>query len=296
MGRNMIKCLCDHNYHVYAIVRPDSKSINCLPNHKNVTVVYSSLDELSAHTDEFTNECSAVYNFAWGGVDRTNLDDEKVQERNIELSVKVLEFARNIGCKVFIQAGSRSEYGLIDGKYSEDMKCEPKVAYGRAKLRFSNIASEYCAANDMQYINPRVFSVYGYDDHPWSLIYTAVNKMLKNEPMALSKCTQLWNFMDVRDLCDLMLTIFEKHSLIPENDNGIFNAATDDIRPLREYINEIRDITKSSSLLDFGAFRQTADSTYSVIPDMTKTYTAFSWSPKITFDEGIRYMIRKLGE
>ncbi len=296
LGRNMVKCLCGHGYTVYAVVRPDSRNTGCLPLCDGLKIVYSPLDGLSQHMDEFPRECSAFYHFAWGGVNRSEINDEEIQNNNAALSEKVLGFAADIGCKVFIQAGSRSEYGLIDGKYSEDMECAPVVAYGRAKLRFSRFASGFCAANGIQYINPRIFSVYGYDDHPWSLIYTAVNKMLKNEPMDLSLCTQSWNFMDVRDACDLMLTFYEKHHLIPPDDNGIFNVATDDIRPLREFINEIRTITHSSSRLNFGAFRQTADSTYSVIPDMTKTYAVFDWRPKVTFDEGIRYMITKLGE
>ena len=178
--------------------------------------------------------------------------------------------------------------------FREDSECHPQVAYGRAKLEFGKQARRICADADMKYIHTRIFSVYGIDDHPWSLIYTAVNKMLKNEPMDLSSCAQLWNFMDVRDMADLFLTFMQGINKIPPDDNGIYNVATDDIRPLREFVEAIYRITGSRSELRFGAFQQAEESALSILPSMEKVERTFGWKQRISFEEGIRHMIEQL--
>lgn len=295
IGRNMIRKLCENGYVVYAVVRPDSTHLASLPKHPNVHPVFCRLDEIDRALSELSIPCDVFYHFAWGGVNRDEIDSEAVNENNLRNSVNVLKAAIDIGCSCFIDAGSRVEYGIQDGPFSEDLTCHPIIAYGRAKLEFCNRASELCHNTDTRFFHTRIFSVYGPDDHPWSLIYTAVTKMLKNEPMELSSCTQRWNFMDVRDTVDLLLTLYEKRNRVPKDDNGIFNVATSDIRPLREFVEEIYKITHSQSELRFGAFHQGAESALSILPDMTKANKYFDWEARIGFADGIEYLISKLG-
>lgn len=296
LGRNLIRRLCADGYRVYAVVRPQSRNLSLLPRHERVTPVFCALGDLPNNAGQFPESCAAFYHFAWGGVNREEIDSEAVHSQNLDASLAAVRLAVDTGCECFVDAGSRSEYGVLDGAFREDVECRPKVAYGRNKLAFSRRAAELCRGSATRFVHARIFSVYGADDHPWSLIYTAVTRMLKDEPMALSSCTQLWNFMDVRDAADLLLTFSEKKQLIGADDNGIFNVATRDIRPLREFVEAIRRLTNSRSRLDFGAFQQGSDSALSILPDMTKVETTFGWKPKIPFDDGIRHMIRQLKE
>ena len=296
LGRNMIRYLCNKGYKVYAVVRPDSKNSSYLPKHENVHPVYCNLSDIHENKALNGRSYDAFYHFAWGGVNRDQIDNEVVQQHSMEESLKALESAMMLNCGCFIFSGSRSEYGLLKGKFREDMECRPQVAYGRKKLEFGSRARQLCKDADMQYIHARIFSVYGADDHPWSLIYTAITKMMKNEPMDLSACTQLWNFMDVRDMADLFLTFQKEKKRIPADNNCVFNVATDDIRPLREFVEEIYRITGSKSELRFGSFHQAAESAMSILPDMTKVEETFGWKQRIPFSEGIQEVIRGAGQ
>lgn len=291
LGRNLIRRLCEENYQIYAVVRPSSPNLSLLPVHENVICIPCALEELPGRQAQFPRDCDAFYHFAWGGVNREEIDNASVHQSNMETSLAAVRFAIETGCQCFVDAGSRSEYGAHQGPFREDLECHPLVAYGRTKLAFSKKAAEICRGTGTRFIHARMFSVYGADDHPWSLIYTAVTRMLRNEPISLSSCKQLWNFMDVRDTSDLLLTLSEKKRMIPEDDNGIFNVATSDIRPLRDFVEEIKRITNSSSDLQFGTFNQGADSGMSILPDMTKVERVFGWKPQVTFEEGIRHMI-----
>lgn len=294
LGRNMIRRLCAEGYRVYAAVRPESKNIALLPKHENVVPVFCALSELRRELGG--RPYDALYHFAWGGVNREQIDDPAVQRQSMESSLNVLEAAAELGCGCFVFAGSRSEYGALREPFRENAACSPQVAYGRAKLEFGTRARAFCRDADLRYIHARIFSVYGADDHPWSLIRTAVGKLLKNEPMELSPCTQLWNFMDVRDMAGLLLTFQRERNRIPEHDGGVFNVATRDIRPLRAFVEEIRRITGSSSELRFGAFRPAAESAISLLPDMTRVETLFGWKQSIPFPDGIRDVIRAVTE
>lgn len=296
LGRNMILRLSEEGYQVWAIVRPESRNIALLPQHKSIHLVFSELDSLETKVGSFPKTVRAFFHFAWSGVNREEIDSDTVQERNIAQSLSALRLAIGLGCGCFFFAGSRNEYGSIQGDYREDAICDPLDAYGKAKLAFGQKASELCCGTGTRFLHARIFSVYGPGDHPWSLIHTAVTKMLRGLPMELSDCTQLWNFMDIRDATDLMLTMVRQVERVPTNDNGIFNVATWDIRPLREYIEELRSLTKSNSVLRFGAYRQAAGSAVSLKPDTHKVETIFHWEPRISFADGIRYLILQMEE
>ena len=296
IGRNLIRHLIQSSNVVYAIVRPESNNLHMLPKHDNVIPVFSSLKDLHKHINELPSDCKAVYHFAWQGVNRDEINDDHIQQKNVDDSLDLLNVSCEIGSGAFVFAGSRSEYGIQKDRYYETLECKPQVAYGRAKLAFGMKAFDICSDSDMDFIHPRIFSVYGPDDHPWSLIYTSVKKMLAGEEMNLSECKHFWNFMYIDDAVNLITTITDERYKIPLNDNRIFNIATRDIRPLREYVEEIKKITGSSSKLNYGSFAQSSESAVSLLPDMTKVEGIFNWEPKVSFSNGIKNIIRVMEE
>lgn len=296
IGRNLIRYLIQANNVVYAIVRPESNNLYMLPKHNNVIPVFSSIKDLHKHIKELPSSCKAVYHFAWQGVNREEINDDQIQQKNVDDSLELLNICLDIGSCAFMFAGSRSEYGIQKDFYSENLHCQPQVAYGRAKLDFGNKAYSICRKSGMKFIHPRIFSVYGPDDHPWSLISTSIRKMLAGEDMNLSECKHFWNFMYIDDAVDLITTICEENKRIPSDDNCIINVATRDIRPLREYVEEIRTITCSSSKLNYGAFAQSPESAVSLLPDMTKVESIFNWTPRVSFSNGIKNIIRVMEE
>ena len=87
LGRNLIRCLCKEGYRVYVIVRPNSKNMALLPIHENVIPVLCNLREIEKNDTLSGKNYEAFYHFAWSGVNRSEIDDDLIQNRNIEESI-----------------------------------------------------------------------------------------------------------------------------------------------------------------------------------------------------------------
>ncbi|MDO4863048.1 MAG: NAD(P)-dependent oxidoreductase [Ruminococcus sp.] len=296
LGRHLAEDLCAEGFRVYAVIRPDSKNAALLPKNERIVPMMIPLTKISSAEALRNIPIDGFFHFAWPGVNREQIGDDTIHLRAASDSVEVLQSAVELGCRKFVFAGSRSEYGIRNGPFSEDAVCAPGSPYGAAKLAFANRAREICESNDIQFIHARIFSVYGSDDHPWSLIYSSVRGMLKNEPLDFSAGMHYWNFMYISDMTDLILTIYNNADRIRKADNCIFNIATDDIRRLRGFIEEMYAVTGSSSILNFGGFQQSAESAMSVIPDTAKVKGMFDWKPRTAFSDGIRKMIAAMKE
>ena len=118
---------------------------------------------------------------AWGGVNREEIDSPEVQARNVAGSLDCVEAAGRLGCRVFMDAGSRVEYGAVDGIMEEEAPCRPINEYGKAKWEFYQKAAPLCSRLGLHYYHLRFFSVYGCGDHPWSIISTLVRDLRQDK-------------------------------------------------------------------------------------------------------------------
>ena len=57
----------------------------------------------------------------------------------------------------------------------------------------------FCKNNNVKFVEPRFFSLYGAGDYGGTLIMSVLDKMLKNESCDLTDCTQKWNFLNIKD-------------------------------------------------------------------------------------------------
>lgn len=141
----------------------------------------------------------------------------------------------------------------------------------------------------MKYIHCRIFSLIGEDDHPWTLVMTCVQKMLQHEPIALSACTQHWNFLYVKDaaqqirrLCDYALSADAFRA-------ETFNIASEDTRVLRDFVLSMQQLTHSKSVLQFGAV--TPAHVVTLQPDVSKVREAIGFISSVSFDDVVRSII-----
>ena len=198
IGSNLARVFLEHGDHVFALVRPGSRHRDALPVHDNLTTVECDLDHVPDCIPAI-GRADAFLHVAWGGVNREEIDSPKVQARNVSGSLDCVRTAARLGCTVFMDAGSRVEYGAVEGMMQEDVECHPVNQYGKAKLEFYQKAAPLCGELNMNYYHLRFFSVYGYGDHPWSIISTLVRDLRQNKRVSLSACRHQWNFMYIED-------------------------------------------------------------------------------------------------
>lgn len=306
IGRNLAALYLDKGAEVYALIRPDSPNRKCLPKHKNLVTVSCGLDNILDCVEQI-GQADAFFHLAWGGVNREEIDSPEVQKRNIEGSVNCVKAAKGLNCRVFMDAGSRVEYGITkDGIMREDIACNPVNEYGKAKLKFYQTALSLCREYGMTYYHLRFFSVYGPGDHPWSIISTLVRELPKGGRVSLSACRHRWNFMYIQDAVQAVYHLHhcgEEAVLREEGRNqgesfasGLaVNIASEDTRVLRQFVEEVHQIAEGKGILEYGAFVQAKEGALSVCPDISrlKSLTGGRWKEQYSFAQGIKETMRK---
>ena len=83
IGRNVAEQLLAQGARVFALVRPESRQRRSLPVHEHLTWIEATMEEaescapLIGHADGFLH-------FAWGGVNREEIDSPEVQASNVD--------------------------------------------------------------------------------------------------------------------------------------------------------------------------------------------------------------------
>lgn len=294
IGRHVAELFLDQGAEVYGLVRASSDKKDCVPRHGHFHVLYGSLRE-AASIPEQVGQADAFFHFAWGGVNREDIDSRLVQEENIAGSLECLRAARELGCRVFMDAGSRVEYGITeDGVMSEDMECSPVNEYGKAKLEFYRQAAVLCSQWSMTYYHLRFFSVYGKGDHPWSVISTLVRELPKGQTVSLSACCHRWNFMEISDAARAVEELY-RYSGSRTGQIHVVNVASTDTRQLRSFVEEIYELCGRKGKLEYGSFVQAKEGALSICPavEALKELTEGTWQERVAFSSGIQNMLKE---
>ena len=148
--------------------------------------------------------------------------------------------------------------------------------------------------NPMKFLDLRIFSVYGVGDHETTLVHTLVQAVLADRSMDLSPCSQMWNFMEARDLARAIAFLLEGGF-----GSGTYDLCSQNSRPLKDYVLEIESLGKaflekkegktvstSSSLLRFGERASNAEGPVDLKPSIKDLYDR-GFQEKISFQQGI---------
>lgn len=268
IGLELIDNLLSQNHEVIGICRPDSKGLSNLP--AAVEIVTSDMSQYHSLNEKIEN-ADVFVNLAWNGTSHSGRDLAEIQNGNIKNTTDALIAASKIGCKVFVEAGSQAEYGTITSVITEESPCNPFSEYGKAKLEVKNKCFELSENIDIKYMHLRIFSLFGENDHPWTLIMSAIEKMIKNQDVDLSSCVQNWNYLYVKDAAMRIIRLCEYALSSSDFKHEIFNLASRDTRPLKDFVETIKERLKSQSVLNYGAV--IPSNLVSLYPDVSKIET-----------------------
>ena len=301
--------------------------IECLRSDGvEVTALRHSFEE---EPEKLPGEADLWIHFAWAGQGPGGRVDGSIQTYNMEMSMAALRKASELQVKRFVFAGSQAEYGPVRRKtaIAETALCRPVSEYGKAKKAFGEFAGRWVMAFNedddfgdhgsicedhseaadknpsgaeeacglepsggrMSFLHLRIFSVYGGGDRKDSLISSAIDTFRRGEEMELSPCTQLWNYMYIKDAARAIALV----SLLPWDSFGeceSLNIAGEDTRPLRSYIEELRELMGSSSKLSFGARSFNTEGAADLWPDTSKL-RGLGFREEYSFSGGIKEML-----
>ena len=218
---------------------------------------------------------------AWDGSSGKKRSDIFAQLDNINTVVKCITFAKNINCPKFICAGSIMEYESLQIlNNSVDTPVHNKNSlYGFAKY-ITHGLSKYIDGIDICWA--MITNTYGPGEFSPRLINTTIRKLLSNEPLIFSTCTQIYDFIFIDDTAKAFYNIAKKgiankHYILGTNP-----------QPLKEYIKILIN-TIDPLALKYAVFAGESDSSLSYNAFVSDTFSdgILKREELISFEKGI---------
>lgn len=286
VGVSLINELVENDYDVTAICRRNSKRISSIPASNRVKIIECNQSELLTLSDKLEHNYDYFYHFAWDGTYGATRQNIALQMENIQYTLDAVELAKALQCKVFVGAGSQSEFGHIDGVLHPFMACNPDNGYGIAKLAAGQLSRILCQQYGIKHEWCRIISLYGAYDGEHTLIMSTILKLLRKEKLDFTKGNQIWDYIYNKDAAKAFRLVAEKGK-----DGSIYCFGSGKIRRLREFITEIRDVVDKDAVLNFGAIDYYPNQVMHLEPDISNLVEDTGFEPQYSFEAGIRETI-----
>lgn len=288
IGVNLIQELIKKNYDIIALVRRNSHKKQLIPSCECIRVIELDMEDYKNASKVVGDEVDCLVHLSWNGTRAASRDDAELQKNNYKYSMDIVHGAISMGCKRIISAGSQAEYGICDGIISEESKCNPITEYGKQKLNFYADTLALCQEKGISFKEPRFFSLYGCDDYEESMMISIIKKMLSNEKCDLTLGIQMWDFLHVSDATRGLVLLIEKQC-----EDGVYNFGSGDTRMLKDFLEEMRMLAKSDSILNYGVIPYPQTGMTTIQPDVRKLVKQTGWYPQISFQEGVLQIMKK---
>lgn len=286
IGTALIKNLINNNVEVLVLVRQNSQRNDNIPNHKLVTKRFCALNELKNFDAKNEKQYDVFYHFAWEGTSGPQRNDMFLQNKNVEYTLDAINLAKRLGCKTFIGAGSQAEYGRVNQPLTSATSTNPETGYGIAKLAAGQMTKILCNQLGINSIWVRVLSVYGPNDNKKSMIISTLERLLANQNAQFTKGEQNWDYLYSADAAEAFRLLAE-HGV-----NGkTYVLGSGQAKKLKDYILEMKTVSNSNSVLEFGVVPYAENQVMNLCADITEICKDTGWKPKTSFKTGIASVI-----
>jgi nucleoside-diphosphate-sugar epimerase len=228
------------------------------------------------------SSADAFFHLAWVKTTGAGRNDMSAQIRNIQFTMDACQVAKELGCTVFVGAGSQAEYGLVDCVLTANTPCFPQSGYGMAKLCAGQMSRVECERLGIDHVWPRILSVYGPHDGRDSMVMSVINKLIDGEKPSLTRGEQIWDYLYEGDASEALYRL-----ALYGRGGSVYPLGSGTARPLRKYIESIRDTMGSSLDLGFGEIPYGLNQVMYLRADITDLQRDTGFAPRISFDEGI---------
>ena len=289
IGVALSKLLLAQGAEVYAVCRPNSPNIALLPRHSALHVVQSDIKDIRGLHAKLGSGFDVFFHLAWSGTFGADRNDGQRQLDNVRYTLDAVKLAKDIGCGMFVGAGSQAEFGHFTKPADETLAAKPFTFYGAAKLSAGQMSRVYAAQLGIAHTWVRIFSIYGPGDDNNTLVQFLIREMLKGQSPALTAGDQIWDYLYSEDAAKALYAVGESG-----RDGAVYSLGSGEQRPLHEYITRIRDIVNPGLSLKLGDRPYGADQIMFLSADISSLTRDTGFMPETEFDEGIRLTLQSI--
>ena len=205
---------------------------------------------------------------------KNNEDYSQLFNANLHSPFRLLDEAILKGCKLFINTDT-----VLDRFVS---------TYALTKRHFQEWL--YLRKNEIKVINMQLEHFYGPGAGSANFITSMVNKLRNNElQIDLTLGEQLRDFVFIDDIVSAYQTILEKQNLITDSYSS-YQVCTDQLITIKDLMIMLKDLTQSSSKLNFGAVSYRENELMHSETDNADLIN-LGWQPMFTIKKGLQKTI-----
>ena len=190
----------------------------------------------------------------------------------------------------FIQIGSSLEYGTSKSPQKENIKCNLKSVrsvYGKAKLLSSKYVINLFKKKNFPSTVIRFYLVYGPKQDINRFIPSIINGCLKNKKFPTSDGSQLRDFLYIDDAIRGIIMCLENK----KSRGQILNIGSGKPKVIKRVIQMVKKVSKGGQP-QYGMFKLRKFDIPKLYPNISKVKKKIKWSPKFSFEKGIKITVR----
>lgn len=289
IGMALIEVLTSVGIEVVAVVRRNSSRADRIKENNLVKKVYCDLSELEKLPDMIGERADVFFHLGWDGTGGGSRNDMYIQNNNVKYALDAVEAAYRLGCTRFVGAGSQAEYGRYEGKLSAETPTRPENGYGMAKLCAGQMTRALCEQKGMEHIWARILSVYGPYDGEHTLVMSVIKRLMECEPAECTKAEQLWDYIYSKDAAKALYLLGEKGV-----NSKIYCVGSGQAKPLREYIEYIRECVNPTGIVKYGAIPYSKNQVMYLCADIEQLKKDTGYVSQYTWEQGIKETVNMI--
>lgn len=162
----------------------------------------------------------------------------------------------------------------------------PSSLYGACKLSCGIGAQAIANAFNKRMTWGRLFCPYGPSESSGRFLPDIVDHLLRQEPIACGSGYQIRDYIYVKDVAHVLLTLFK------EKIDGVINIGSGNPVSLRDVAKIVTNEIGSSELIQFGERASLAQDADRVVASVDELQKKLQWTPRYSLKDGIKEMIK----
>lgn len=278
IGDKVTDELLSRGYEVHSLVYPKKNE-----EKPNLFQYEMNLMDQQALSDFMKNRSfDALIHLAWYVGPKCHVSDLNLDW--VVATLNLLKIFKEHGGKIFLGAGTCSEYEYSYGYLTEDKTpTNPGTLYGNGKNSVYNLAKIFCKQNDIAFKWPRIFNLYGPKEKPQRLMPSVINSCLKGEDVKVSDCLKFQDYLHVEDTARAIVKVLESDI------QGAVNICSGHPVQLRTIVNMISKLTDFKGNILWGAIPAAFGD--DVVVGNNSKLKSIGFEPSYSLEEGLKQTI-----